>query len=108
MHRKGSEFRMTCHVFVCRDFVCIRQMEISGGSLYAASKTIVTALKPEQPGKVRSDRYHVILRSDYETLCSSLRSRHEPHVPFAVCLCGGSTREHQLLQWRTGTPLLTL
>ena len=31
-------------------------MEISGGSLYAASKTIVTALKPEQPGKVRSDR----------------------------------------------------
>ena len=57
MHRKGSEFRMTCHVFVCRDFVCIRQMEISGGSLYAASKTIVTALKPEQPGKVRSDRY---------------------------------------------------
>ena len=52
MHRKGSEFRMTCHVFVCRDFVCIRQMEISGGSLYAASKTIVTALKPEQPGKV--------------------------------------------------------
>ena len=51
MHRKGSEFRMTCHVFVCRDFVCIRQMEISGGSLYAASKTIVTALKPEQPGK---------------------------------------------------------
>ena len=57
MHRKGSEFRMTCHVFVCRDFVCIRQMEISGGSLYAASKAIVTALKPEQPGKVRSDRY---------------------------------------------------
>ena len=52
MHRKGSEFRMTCHVFVCRDFVCIRQMEISGGSLYAASKTIVTPLKPEQPGKV--------------------------------------------------------
>ena len=42
-------------MFVCRDFVCIRQMEISGGSLYAASKTIVTALKPEQPGKVRSD-----------------------------------------------------
>ena len=51
MHRKGSEFRMTCHVFVCRDFVCIRQVEISGGSLYAASKTIVTALKPEQPGQ---------------------------------------------------------
>ena len=62
MHRKGSEFRMTCHVFVCRDFVCIRQMEISGGSLYAASKTIVTALKPEQPGKVRSDRYPSFFR----------------------------------------------
>ena len=62
MHRKGSEFRMTCHVFVCRDFVCIRQMEISGGSLYAASKTIVTALKPEQPGKVRSDRYQSFFR----------------------------------------------
>ena len=41
----------------CRDFVSVRHMEISGGSLYAASKAIVTSMKPKQPGKVRSDRY---------------------------------------------------
>lgn len=38
-----------------RDFVSIRQMERSEGRFYAASKSIVTAMKPEQPGKVRAE-----------------------------------------------------
>ena len=48
------------HVLFCitccyRDFVSIRHVERSGGRYYSASKGIVTTMKPEQPGKVRSE-----------------------------------------------------
>ena len=78
---------MTCHVFVCRDFVCIRQMEISGGSLYAASKTIVTALKPEQPGKVRSDRYYTYVCMYVCMYCMYVRMYECTYVRMYVYVC---------------------
>ena len=36
-----------------RDFVSVRQIAAQDGCYYAASQATTTALKPEQPGKVR-------------------------------------------------------
>ena len=72
--------------------MCIRQMEISGGSLYAASKAIVTALKPEQPGKVRSDRYCMYV---HKYVCM--------YVYTYVCVCAGSYYPLSSLQGREWT-----
>ena len=36
-----------------RDFVSVRQIAAQDGCYYAASQATITALKPEQPGKVR-------------------------------------------------------
>ena len=36
-----------------RDFVSVRQIAAQDGCYYSASQATTTALKPEQPGKVR-------------------------------------------------------
>ena len=45
--------RMCTYDFYIRDFLSVRHVEVEGDHFYSASKAVVSAIKPEQHGKVR-------------------------------------------------------